>query len=42
MSKIVNRSFEGVAKFKHLGTSLTYLNCIQKEIKSRIKSENAC
>jgi hypothetical protein len=32
--KIVNRSFEGVAKFKYLGTKLTYQNCMQEEMKS--------
>jgi hypothetical protein len=32
--KIVNRCFEGVAKFKHLGT-LTDQNYMQEEIKFR-------
>jgi hypothetical protein len=40
--KIANRSFEGVAKFKHLGTTLTDQNCMQEEIKSRLNSGNAC
>jgi hypothetical protein len=40
--KIVNRSFESVAKFKHLGTTLTDPNCIYEEIKSRLNSGNAC
>jgi len=29
-------------QFKYLGTTLTYQNSIQEEIKSRLKSENAC
>jgi sorting nexin-29 len=40
--KIANRSFEGVAKFRCLGTTLTDQNCIQEEIKSRLNSGNAC
>jgi hypothetical protein len=39
--KIVNRSFEGVATFKHLGT-LTDQNCKPEEIKSRLNSGSAC
>jgi hypothetical protein len=40
--KIAKRSFEGVAKFKYLGTTLTDQNCMQEEIKSRLNSGNAC
>jgi hypothetical protein len=40
--KIVNRSFEYVAKFKHLGTTLTHQNHMHEEIKSRLNSGNPC
>ena len=40
--KIDNRSFERVEEFKCLGTVLTNQNSIHEEIKSRLKSGNAC
>ena len=40
--KIDNSSFGRMGEFRYLGTALTYQNCIQGEIKSRLKSGNAC
>ena len=40
--KIDNRSFESVEEFKYLGTTLTKQNSIRDEIKSRVKTGNAC
>ena len=40
--KIYDSSFERVDEFKYLGTTLTNQNSIQEEIKSRMKSGNAC
>ena len=40
--KVDNSSIERLEEFKYLGTTLTNQNSIQKEIKSRLKSGNAC
>ena len=37
-----NSSFERVEEFRYLGTTLKNQNSIQEEIKSRLKSGNAC
>jgi hypothetical protein len=37
-----NSSFERVEEFKYFGTTLTDQNSVQEEIKSRLKSQNAC
>jgi hypothetical protein len=37
-----NKSFERVGQFKHLGTTLTSQNSVHEEIRSRLKSRNAC
>ena len=39
---IDNRTFESVEEFKYLGTTLTHQNSIAEEIKSRLRSGNAC
>ena len=40
--KVDNSSTESVEEFRYLGTTLTNENSIQEEIKSRLKSGNAC
>jgi hypothetical protein len=37
-----NSTFERVEEFKYLGTTLTYQNSIAEDIKSRLRSGNAC
>jgi hypothetical protein len=40
--KIGNRSFESVAQFRYIGTTITNQKLVQEEIKRRLNSDNAC
>jgi len=40
--RIDNSIFERLEEFKYLGTTLTNQNCIREEIKSRLRTGNAC
>jgi hypothetical protein len=40
--KLANRSFEGMAEFKYLGTTVTEQYWLHEEINSRLNSGNAC
>jgi hypothetical protein len=40
--KIADRFFENMARLTKLGTTVTNKNFIQKEIKERLNSGNAC
>ena len=40
--QIGNKMFETVEQFKYLGTNITYENSIHEDVKSRLKSGNAC
>jgi hypothetical protein len=39
--RVASKSFEKMAKFKDLGSTLTDQNCIHEEIRSRLNSGNA-
>ena len=40
--RIDNSSIERVEEFKYLGTTLTNQNSVPEEIKSKLRSGNAC
>jgi hypothetical protein len=39
---VANISFENMSQFKYFGTTITNQNLVQKEIKRRMNSPNAC
>ncbi|PNF19613.1 hypothetical protein B7P43_G03233, partial [Cryptotermes secundus] len=42
LKKLANRSFENVAQFRSLGTTVENQNWIQEEMKRRLNSVNVC
>ena len=42
ISELGNKSFERMEQLKYLKNPLNNQNCMQEEIKSRLKSGNAC
>jgi hypothetical protein len=40
--QLANKSFENMAEFRYLGTTLTNQNCIDEEINNILNLRNAC